>query len=252
MSSNLDKYRADLTDLITLGERMLTDLSLEFESTKKQLTKDELAYVKNDRGIFFREYQRWYTEAGAVIKQLIPDRLSEFEDLYKGNGKRKTIDGTSYTIQDWMNGVRSGNSLSGTKHFDDNAAATMRFQNQLSILRASQRRFESSLLDIRQLISADLLDSELGSARELLKHGFLRAAGTIAGVVLEKNLSQVAKNHNVPVKKKDPTISDLNETLKAAEYIKFQLGGKYNGLAISATCVRTINLRNLPSMRYTS
>lgn len=35
MSSNLDKYRADLTDLITLGERMLADLALEIESAKR-------------------------------------------------------------------------------------------------------------------------------------------------------------------------------------------------------------------------
>lgn len=217
MSSNLEKYRADLNALINLGDQMLLDILLESEEGKKRLTKEESAQAEEVKGKFSREYQRWYTEACAIIRQIIPDRLAEFQHLYKGDGKRKTIDLTNYTIQDWTNGFRvTEDKYTGTKHFNDYAAVSMRFQNQLSILKASERKFESSLFDIRQLVAADLLDSELTAARELLKHGFLRAAGTIAGVVLEKHLAQVADNHNIAVKKKDPTIFDLNEALKAA------------------------------------
>lgn len=90
----------------------------------------------------------------------------------------------------------------------------MRFQTQWSILRSVKARFESTLFDIRQLVQADLFDSELEAARELTKHGFLRGSGAIAGVILEKHLSQVAHNHSITLRKKDPTINDLNELLK--------------------------------------
>ena len=41
------------------------------------------------------------------------------------------------------------------------------FDQQLAILGAVRARFESSLFDIRQLVQADLFDSELDAAGEL-------------------------------------------------------------------------------------
>jgi hypothetical protein len=90
----------------------------------------------------------------------------------------------------------------------------MRFRTQHSILKAVRSRFESSLHDIRQFIQADLFVSELDAAKELVKFGFLRAAGAVAGVVLEKHLEQVAINHMNPIRMKNPAISDLNDHLK--------------------------------------
>ena len=36
----------------------------------------------------------------------------------------------------------------------------------------------------------------------------------MVGVVLERHLQRAAKNHNIPIGKKLPTISDLNDPLK--------------------------------------
>ena len=99
-------------------------------------------------------------------------------------------------------------------HFDGFSAVAMRFVNQLAILESVQARFESSLFDIRQLVQADLFDSELDAARELARRGFLRASGAVAGVVLEKHLGQVAANHGITTRKKNPTIGDFNDLLK--------------------------------------
>lgn len=167
------------------------------------------------KGTFEQEFQSWYTQAAALIRQLIPDRLAEFQELYKGDGKRKATTAQTYHIQDWLNGIRSGKQYTGEKYYDDFAIITMRFGTQLAILQAVGTRFEISLYDIRQLVQADLFDSELDASRELLKSGFLRAAGAVAGVVLEKHLAQVASNHNVATRKAHPTISDFNDLLKA-------------------------------------
>jgi hypothetical protein len=82
-----------------------------------------------------------------------------------------------------------------------------------------KRHFESTLFDIRTLVHADLLDDELHAAEELNKSGFTRGAGAVAGVVLEGHLGSVCERHKLVLKKKDPSIAELNETLKAANVI---------------------------------
>lgn len=42
----------------------------------------------------------------------------------------------------------------------------------------------------------------------------MRAAGALAGVILERHLQRVAINHEIKISKKNPTISDLNDPLK--------------------------------------
>jgi hypothetical protein len=215
MSTNLDRYTNDLDALVRLGEKMQLDLGgrhiLESEKAKPESKR----LLEDLKGIFEREYQNWYTQAAALIRQLIPDRSVEFQELYKGDGKRKATMGQTYHIQDWLNGVRSGTQYTGEKYYDDIAVITSRFSTQLAILQAVRTRFESSLYDIQQLVQADLFDSELEASRELLKFGFLRAAGAVAGVVLERHLAQVATNHALATRKAHPTISDFNDFLKA-------------------------------------
>lgn len=89
----------------------------------------------------------------------------------------------------------------------------------MAILKSVQSRFESSLFDIRQLAQADLFDSELDAAKELAKNKFSRAAGALAGVVLERHLAEVCDNHAIKIAKKAPAISDLNDALKGADVI---------------------------------
>lgn len=96
------------------------------------------------------------------------------------------------------------------------------FINQLNILKSAQRRFDSSLFDIKQVVQADLFDSELEAAEELNQKGFVRGAGAIAGVVLEKHLAQVCMNHSIKVTRKDPCVSDYNQILKGSNIIEVQ------------------------------
>ncbi len=203
--NNLQKYKTELQALVRVGTGMLTGVISKDNKGKDAATEMELD--------FDGKYQGWYTQSYAVIKQLLPDRLAEFEQLYKGDGRRKEINSSTYNIQDWLTGVRAG-MRNGQKAFHDESVMFMRLLNQLNILKSLEARFDSSLFDIRQLVQADLFDSELDAAKELTGRGFLRAAGAVAGVVLEKHLGQVVKNHGIKPRKKNPAISDLNELLK--------------------------------------
>jgi hypothetical protein len=149
----------------------------------------------------------------------VPDRLLEFAQLYHGDGKRKVINSSTYNIQDWLNGVRAGEDNFGRKIFDDFGTMFMRFQTQAGILNSARSRLKSSLFNIVQLTRADLFDSELDAARELLKAGFTRPAGMVAGVVLEKHLAQVCENHAIKPGSQKPTIATLNDALKNAEIL---------------------------------
>ncbi len=195
--NNLEKYKDELKSLIDTGNTLLDD----FIKNKDKATS------------FFSGYQNWFTEAQEIIKQLLQNRLEEFNQLYCEKN-RKLINSSTFSIKDWLLGVRSSTDYIGNKMFDDYAAALMRFQSQISILKSTERRFESSLFDIKQIVQADLFDSELESAKELNKNGYGRCAGAIAGVILEGHLFQVCSNHNINIAKRDPGINDLNQLLK--------------------------------------
>lgn len=219
MQSNLEKYKKHLEMLITKGELLYIAMKYECSSEEEKMSFDE-----EDNNLLKRlprfsdEYQAWYSEAKLLVKLLLPDRLSDFVRYYEKPKTRKELTVENYRIEDYLHG------LTVTRGWPDEEivgpkAATPLFQQQLAILKSVSARFESSLFDINQLVQADIFDSELDVARELIKHGFLRAAGAIAGVVLEKHLEQVASNHNLKTRKNNPTISDFNDLLKKGEVL---------------------------------
>jgi len=223
---NIDKYKADLEKLIEDGEQVRRSLLLEAygDEFEEAILKDcggdkkKAAEFKKAIPDFKYAYQSWYSESISLIKQLLPDRLGDFIRLYekpKGR-KRDDIGFENYRIEDALQGLRVTRA---GKVVADDKSAIPHLQQQLAIVASIKRRFESSLFEIQQLVQADLFDSEIDAARELLKNKFSRAAGAIAGVVLEKHLAQVCTNHSVPVKKKHPGIADLNDALKGASVI---------------------------------
>jgi hypothetical protein len=100
------------------------------------------------------------------------------------------------------------------------SAAIQSLDQQVQIIGSMEKRFESSLFDIRALTQADLFDNELDASEELNKNGFGRAAGVIAGIVLEAHLGEVCQRHNLTIKKKSPTLADYNELLKGNNIIE--------------------------------
>ena len=205
MSVNLETHKKDLDRLLQFGEKLLYSLHKEYDpSSYKPLKSEDIKELPN----FLENYQTWYVEALTTIQQVLPNRESDFIKLYKNSTNRKNIDLINYGIEDYLMGFQKG-SLFG--------AAFPRFHQQLAILKSAKKIFESSLFDIKQLLQADLFDSELEAAKELNKKGFVHGSGAIAGVVLEGHLKEVCNNHKIKVK--NPTINDLNQLLKSNETI---------------------------------
>jgi hypothetical protein len=219
VNSNLEKYKKDLEKLIDKGNHLHFAMQHECfpDQVKKQLGKDADKLIKGLPN-FNTDYQSWYSEAKAIIKQLLPDRLADFVRHYEKPKPRKDITYENYRIEDYLQGLTITRGWEKEKVVGPDAAIP-HLRQQQAILNAVSERFESSLFDIKQLVQADLFDSELLAAQELLKHGFIRASGAIAGVVLEKHLAQVAENHNITTRKKHPTISDFNDLLKNGDVL---------------------------------
>lgn len=166
---------------------------------------------KKDVSSFNFEYQRWYSKALPVIRKLAPDRYEEFRLYYEADPKRKSLGYGTYVIHDFIKGVAP--SRVHLPNFDTKKQVVLAVHNQLAILSSVVDRIDSVLADIEGHLFADIKDAELTTASSLVKVS-PRAAGALAGVVLEAHLQRVAGSHGIKIAKKAPTIADLNEPLK--------------------------------------
>jgi hypothetical protein len=218
MISNLDRYKKDLDSLIEQGHALSNALNYEcfpeiFErAVRKKFGKKTKGFI-NKLPSFSEDYQTWYSEGKILIKQLLPDRLSDFVRHYEKPKSRKRIDYENYCIEDGLQKLHITSGVLKEKVVGPDAAVP-HLQQQIAILKSVKSRFVSSLFDIHQLVQADLFNSELDAAKELAHKKFTRAAGALAGVVLERHLHQVCNNHEIIISKKSPCISDYNEALK--------------------------------------
>lgn len=216
MASKFDDLKQELKNLIAQGGLLYYTMADSLGKLPDEV-KADLKKHKIKLPSFEEEYDSWYSEALALVKQLIPDRLNDFVKQYK-NDKRKEVDFLTYGISDYLLGLRTTTG-GGIHVVADQSAAIPKMQNQRSILASAEKKFVSSLFDIQEVLQADIYDTELDSARDLAKKGFCRGGGAIAGVVLEKHLGHVCAQHSLVTRKKHPSIADYYQMLKDAEVI---------------------------------
>lgn len=206
-SIQTSKYENDLDKLMELG--------LKLQEWYKDFCDDSISdEQKSDSwGKFFLKYQTWYSESISLIKICLPDRLNEFKKLYEKQIKRKGIDSENYVIEDALDGLTT--SFGGGRVISEPKCALIKFQRQLAILHSVKQTFKSSLFSLKTMLQADLFDDDILAAKNLNKNGFVRAAGAMCGVVIEKHLSEICENHELKVNKANPTINDFNDLLKS-------------------------------------
>lgn len=213
--NNLEKYKEDYKKLEELGEALQYGFLYDYRDHPRckkiynQFDDKKKEYAQ--RNAFSTHYQAWYNESLRLIKQLMPERLDDFVSFYAADKRRKDVDITTYTISDCLRGIRMSRMGETLVEPVDGYGL---FQQQLYIVASLGKCFESSLFNIKELLQADIFNSELDEARELHKNGFYRAAGAMCGVILEKHFAGVCVSHTIKMKKTAPSISDYNEKLK--------------------------------------
>jgi hypothetical protein len=172
-----------------------------------------LSDKKKQAGAFQFDYQLWYSRALRAVERLAPDRYAEFRRYYEPDPKRKSLGYGTYVVQDYMKGVAPSSYL--VPNFDSRDQTARNIFNQVAILASIEKRLDSVLDDLEGALFARIQDDELATAGRLLSTN-VRAAGALAGVVLEAHLQHVADNRGVKVAKKSPTVSELNDPMKQA------------------------------------
>lgn len=223
MKSNFEQIKNDLKRLHTQGVNLLNAIRDEqfpaqMEDHFTNTLKKDYQEFKKALPVFKFAYQSWYSESLAVVKIILPLRYDDFVRLYEKPKGRKEITKDSYVIEDYLNDTVV------TAGFDKKViagpeAAIPAFEQQFHILASIQNTMDSSLLDIRREIQASLLDAELDKAALLAKNKQFRAAGVVAGLVLEKHLEQICERRQLKISRNN--ISFLNEILKKNEIIDF-------------------------------
>jgi hypothetical protein len=198
MPNTAERIRQELSILVTEGYELLNH-AMKWE----------------DKHLFevSGKYQSWYSKALPVVQQLLPDRYAEFKEKYRIE-KRKELNTTNYAIADFLGGSRL--TQYGKDLINHTNVFTVNLMNQVQMLESAVKRLDSLLSDIRHVLQAELFDDELSVATELRKKNHFRAAGAVAGVVLEEHLKHLASKHPIKISKSDPTIAYLNDLLKDA------------------------------------
>ncbi len=189
-------------------EKIITEL----DSLLNRGTKLLIDHKKGGSAVELRvEYEAWYTIALSFIRQIVPERLADFQNAYKLD-KRKDITVRTYTIADYLTGLIINRA--GSPVFDTHSVYQMKLLGQVAILKAAAETATSVLRNVQTVLRAELFDDDLEAAGDLVKKGHLRSAGVISGVVLEGHLKSVAARRSMKFTKKNLTISDLNDGLR--------------------------------------
>ena len=170
------------------------------------------AFRARRKGLDFEgEYQRWYSRALPLVKSLAQDRYQEFRSYYEIDSTLKQRHWShAYVIQHYLKGI---DPFAGDE-FDVAELAGNGFSNQLAIFRSLLVRLDCALADLDDQVLFRLQPAELEAARGLIKIDS-RAAGALAGTVVENHLRHLARRHRCRTRPKSG-LADFNTALHAA------------------------------------
>ena len=151
---------------------------------------------------FISRYHQWYAVSLALVEANMLSRRDELVLIHQGNNKSSESSMLGYLRDDFMT-------------LNEQFAMTRKIRQMMGIIGSVPNYLEGRLHDLELELAQAYVGQELLEAEVLLKAGHIRAAGAIAGVLLEGHLKLLCDRHVPPIKYgKDDGISKLNEKLK--------------------------------------
>ena len=224
MKNSKSDIKQEIVDLYAEGSFLRNYIGLvenrySQEEAEKLRNRKSFKDPKNKNIVLSSRYQKWYSKAVLVIKQLLPDRYNEFQKLYQSEKRdNKPLTNSTYTISDYLIGIKVQEKW-GEQRVDEPSVCLGKFEQQLGILESCVEVIDSKLYSIESVLQSELFEDELETAKVILKKGSLRVSGALAGITLERHLKKVCQSHSLKLSKTNPTISDFNEELKRNEII---------------------------------
>lgn len=185
MSERTKKFEDELDALIKDGE--LLGMAMDYECRPEQFRKayakvvdddaDKLAKFVKNLPSFSNKYQAWYSKGQAVIKQVMPDRLADFNSYFEIPRNRKTVDFQSYVIRDYLQGLKTTRL---GEVVVDSSAALPEFRQQLNMVKAARDVLGSKLMDSQQSFKPISLIPRLTVHLRLPRRGILELLARFA------------------------------------------------------------------------
>ncbi|HYT42525.1 MAG TPA: hypothetical protein VEP90_09270 [Methylomirabilota bacterium] len=155
-----------------------------------------------------RDYEGWYSAAYQLIKDYLPERSDDFCQYYEYQKGKSSKQGVIDYLQFKGDPGTNSNSVVIDRILDA-------FERQLNILVSVQDVLDIKELNLRKLISADVVKIEIDQAEALFASGFYRAAGVVAGVALERYLKTLCDINKISYSSRD-TIQPVAQLLRSA------------------------------------
>jgi len=152
-----------------------------------------------------RIYQKWYGAVRVIIEKNQPARLDEFDEIYNYHGKKSEAQGKRIK------------QIIERKHIEKREQFLLfdLINRQFDILSAVPNHVRYSIYDIELTVYSVLMDDDISASRHLLSNGFLRPAGALAGVILERHIKNLLRKNSPPIKYKETdTLSKVNDLCK--------------------------------------
>lgn len=197
---------------------------MKWVSSLKNAISKTLDDLKNQGESFFKregeigrislfECQSWYTRAHSLIKQILPERLKEFQELYASDRdiyQKITVE--NYSIRDYILGLKVVDE-SGEDVINYDLVFHNKFKNQLAILLSIGSQLDSILFNISGILKGDFLKHLLDAIKSLFDKGQTNFFGTFIEIILREILSLMCEKFNIKVNE-NAVIRDYNALLK--------------------------------------
>jgi hypothetical protein len=171
------------------------------------------AFAKEEDVAFEESYQSWYSRALPLMKQLALDRYWEFQSYYFTDPKYAYFNTGAYVIQDYFRGRDTVD-----EDFDPRPDTIRCFRIQLAILKSVSDRLAWSELDTDEQTERGLQLAFLETARGLMSVNE-RAAGALAGTVLEGYLKKLCAKYKLKFRKQTPPLREYIDALHTSKVL---------------------------------
>jgi hypothetical protein len=171
----------------------LTEAEANEISTWFERTIPETALIPS---AFIYQYHTWYAGCLAITEVSMPSRLKQLTNAHEN-----------------MLGFLKTEYIT----FSQQVAGAHHITQIRGIIGSVPQYVDARLHDLELMVAQAYVGDQLNEAQALLKAGYIRAAGAIAGVLLERHLKLLCDRHNPALKY--PTtaaIAKLNDLLKDA------------------------------------
>jgi hypothetical protein len=181
-----------------INARKESSLLLDFHET---IEVPASTLIPND---FIRDYHEWYSGVLALVEGNMPSRTNEVIALHEG------IRGVKDAPIPMIRLLQSDNMT-----FEMQVMLASRISHMQSVVASIPAYMNARLYDVELAVAQTYVRDELSEAEMLLKSRFVRAAGGMAGVLLERHLKLLCDRHHPPIKyTKSAGISKINDLLK--------------------------------------